>query len=287
MEADMSAEQEKWISIMIVPEDGTGMRKWRVTSRNYSMFKVAFWFTCFFLFVGFISMVSLGILYGKLRYYKMYNQQLIEATAKLDRISERLDRYEERENKLRTILGGDLELPEPVAIDQGPADQGTSPASDNVSLTELEKAIAEEEARLRKLPTMWPVDAWQVSEKFLNTGDPRADHLGIDILAASKTGVVASADGKVIFADIDERFGNMIVIDHINGWQTKYGHLESILVKPGAFVSKGHLIAVFGGSGGVSTGPHLHFGMIYKGQPVDPLIWLEDRPIMNIAEGTK
>lgn len=281
----MADEREKWISIMIVPEDGAGMRKWRVTTRRYNLFKAGFWFMSLFLIIGFVSMISVGFLYGKLRYYVSFNRQLIEATTKLDRISERLDRYEERESRLREILGGDLELPEPLAYDPGIDSAPGAGVSPDGTLTELTAAIAAEEARMRSLPTTWPVDAWQITDTFRNTGNPRTDHHGIDLIAANKTGVVASADGKVVFADKDERLGNLVVIDHMNGWQTKYGHLESILVKPGVSISKGHLIAVFGGSDGSSTGPHLHFAMLYRGQPVDPLVWLESRPILNIADG--
>ena len=267
---------------MIVPEDGAGMRKWRVTSRRYTWFKAGFWFTCLFLLLGLVSMISVVVLYGKLHQYKQFNHQLLEATAKLEMIAERLDSYEEKEKKLRAILGSDFELPEAMAVDPNVHEKKSSDSASGGD--ELEQAIAKEEARLRKLPTKCPVEAWQISKKFLNTKNPRTDHYGIDILAPIKTGVAASADGEVIFAGMDSNFGRMVVIDHGNGWQTKYGHLESILVKPGVAVQKGHLIAVFGGSEGSSTGAHLHFGMFYKGQPVNPLVWLEERPILDIAK---
>lgn len=282
----MAAGRDKWISIMIVPEDGAGMRKWRVTSKRYLLFKAGFWFMSVFLVVGLISMVLSIVLYSKVRYYKTYNTQLVEATGKLNNVASRLDRYEEKEKKLRTMLGGDLELPEAVAVDASELEDDKTTSADAGSANELEKAISAEEARLRRLPTMWPVEAWQISSTFKMTGDPRTDHQGIDILAPMKTGVAASADGKVIFADTDERYGNLVVIDHGNGWQTKYGHLESMLVKPGAVVSRGSLIGVFGGSGGETTGPHLHFAMFYKGQPVDPLVWLEEKPLLNIAKNS-
>ena len=280
----MAAEQEKWISIMIVPEDGAGMRKWRVTRRRYSWFKAGFWFMCLFLFIGFASMVSVVVLFGKLKQYKQFNRQLIEATSKLDTIAARLDRYKEKESKLRAILGSDLELPGPKIVEpEVTKSQKTSVVSAGV-LNELEQAIADEDARIRKLPTTWPVNAWQITKKFRNTGNPRTNHHGIDIIAPLKTGVVAAGDGKVTFIGKDRKLGQLIIIDHGNGWETKYGHNKSILVKYGEVVQKGHMIAVYGGSDGSSSGAHLHFGMFYRGQPVDPLIWLEDKPVVNLAE---
>lgn len=281
----MAAGQDKWISIMIVPEDGAGMRKWRVTSKRYFWFKAAFWFMSVFLVIGIVSMLLLAVMFAQLRYYKSYNVQLLKATENLETVVSRLNLYEEKESKLRSVLGGDIELPEPIAVDTSTPEDNQTAAADG-STNELQQAITEEEKRLRHLPTMWPVDPWQISSTFKITGDPRTEHQGIDILAPMKTGVAASADGKVTFADNDSRYGNLIVIDHGNGWQTKYGHLESMLVKPGVTVTRGRLIGVFGGSGGETTGPHLHFAMYYKGQPIDPLIWLEAKPLLNIAKGS-
>ncbi|MCD6308440.1 MAG: M23 family metallopeptidase [Candidatus Latescibacteria bacterium] len=279
----MAAENDKWISIMIVPEDGAGMRKWRVTTRRYAWFKVAFWFVCLFLMIGFVSMVSLGVMYAKVLKYKHFNDQLIQATHRLGRVAARLDRYEQKENKLRTILGSDIDLPEPVAADLTGLEPNKGESAAVGGMNELNQAVADEEARLRKIPTLWPIDVWQITQRYRNNGNSRTDHLGIDLIASGKMSVLASADGKVIFAGIERDFGKLIVIDHGNGWETKYGHNESILVKYGDYVRKGEQIAVYGGSGGASTGAHLHFGMYYRGQPVDPLLMLEKKPALNLA----
>jgi len=278
----MVADKEKWFSIMIVPEDGTGMRRWRVTHRRYFWLKVAFGATCFSLFVGFISMSLLGIMYSKVRHYKKVNEQLLVSSSKLDSIAARLDRYEQKERKLRSILGSDLELSKPIIVKsetsklQSPFDQ------DKTGLNELEQSIADQVAKIRRLPTMWPVDAWQITKEFIITGNPREDHYGIDILALNKSSVVAAADGKVTFAAKDSKLGLLIVIDHGNGWDTKYGHNATLLKQYGDIVRKGEQIAIFGGSDGSSTGAHLHFGMFYKGQPKNPLDYLDKKKI-NIS----
>jgi len=280
----MAADRQKWISIMVVPEDGAGMRKWRITSKKYSILKIGFWVTGFFLLIGFVSMISVGVLFSRLKYYKEYNSQLIEATTKLDVISERLERYQEKESKLRGILGSDLDLPEAMvaAPDQSMLADGSSLQTGTGS--ELDMAIAKEEAKLRRLPTLWPVETWQVTKIFVDSKNPRLDHHGIDLLAADKSGILVSGDGKIVFAGHDKKLGRMIIVDHGNGWETRYGHLASILVKPGEEVKKGNLIAVYGESEGVSTGAHLHFAMSYQGQAVDPLKWLEKKAMMTLVD---
>jgi len=76
----------------------------------------------------------------------------------------------------------------------------------------------------------------------------------------------------------------MVIIDHgDNGWVTKYGHNESLLVKEGDYVLKGQTIAVFGGSEGSSTGIHLHYEMYFRGKPENPLEHLPEKPGMKVA----
>jgi LysM repeat protein len=99
-------------------------------------------------------------------------------------------------------------------------------------------------------------------------------HLGIDI--ASRTGVpiYAADDGYVVLAGRDTwGYGNQVVIDHGNGYMTRYAHLYTILVKAGQSVSKQQKIGTMG-STGRSTGPHLHFEVIQGGVRRNPLGFL-------------
>ena len=279
----MAAEKDKWISIMIVPEDGAGMKKWRITTRRFSQLKFGFYGTGVILLVGILSMVALGVLYGKMSQYRKMNTQLLEATVKLQDIAARLDRYEEKERRLRSILGSDLSLPAAVTMAETPTGGNQAAILGSARANELEQAIAEAESKTRRIPTTWPVDAWQITKGFEYVGNPRQDHTGIDILAPSRSSVVAAADGRVTFAERDTEFGLMVVIDHENGWESRYGHNASLLVTVGDTVRKGQQIAVFGGSDGQSTGTHLHFGISYRGRPVDPLDWLEKNPKLNLT----
>lgn len=90
--------------------------------------------------------------------------------------------------------------------------------------------------------------------------------------------VFAAAPGKVIFASLeyidapDHGYGNMVMIDHRNGYVTLYGHFSKILVKVGQRVKRGQQIGVSGNTGH-STGPHLHFTVFHNCSPTDPYGW--------------
>ena len=69
-------------------------------------------------------------------------------------------------------------------------------------------------------------------------------------------------------------YGNNVIIDHGNGFVTKYAHLHKIYVKKGDYLKLDDIIGEVGNTGR-STGPHLHYEILYKGQPVDPLPFMQ------------
>jgi murein DD-endopeptidase MepM/ murein hydrolase activator NlpD len=75
----------------------------------------------------------------------------------------------------------------------------------------------------------------------------------------------------------------MVDIDHENGWVTRYGHNELLLVKFGDTVRKGQPVAIYGGIDGSSTGTHLHFEMHYQGKAVNPLDYLPKLTALKIT----
>lgn len=106
----------------------------------------------------------------------------------------------------------------------------------------------------------------EISDGF----DPGAKHYGIDILAPKNTAVKAALDGYVFLADFTIETGNTIGIQHDNNVVTFYKHNSELLKKAGSFVKAGEAVAIIGNTGVLSTGPHLHFELWYKGRPVDP-----------------
>lgn len=94
-------------------------------------------------------------------------------------------------------------------------------------------------------------------------------HAGIDIAVPLGTPVSATGQGVVTFAGSRDGYGNMVIIQHPDGRESRYGHLSKILVSQGDTISAGQQIAL-SGSTGKSTGPHLHFEIREKGEVVNP-----------------
>ncbi|MEE0944043.1 MAG: peptidoglycan DD-metalloendopeptidase family protein [Clostridia bacterium] len=99
-------------------------------------------------------------------------------------------------------------------------------------------------------------------------------HYGIDIAASVGTPVYASDDGIVICAEYKNSFGNLVKIDHGNGFETYYAHNSEILVNLNEPVKKGQIIARMG-STGRSTGPHCHFEIHYNGEALNPMNYVK------------
>jgi murein DD-endopeptidase MepM/ murein hydrolase activator NlpD len=112
---------------------------------------------------------------------------------------------------------------------------------------------------------IWPTDSHNITG---NTYGPY--HHGIDLYARLGDPIYASDNGVVVFSGLSVwGYGNLIVIDHGNGWQTVYAHLSVISVGCGADVYRGDVIGLAGSTGN-STGPHLHFEMMDNGVYVNP-----------------
>ena len=122
-------------------------------------------------------------------------------------------------------------------------------------------------------PSIMPTHGWLTSgvggrQDPITGGDDY--HPGLDISADRGTAVYATADGTISLAEKSGDYGNLIVVDHGYGLETRYGHLQAFKVTPGQAVKRGDLIGLVG-STGRATGPHLHYEVRVNGRILNPL----------------
>ncbi len=114
----------------------------------------------------------------------------------------------------------------------------------------------------------------RVSSRFGWRRDPISGaqrfHRGVDIAAAYGQEVPAAAPGTVAFSGVRGGYGNLVVVQHQGGAQTKYAHLAQLDVREGDVVKAGEVVGRVGQTGR-ATGPHLHFEIVEGGRPVDPV----------------
>jgi Peptidase family M23/LysM domain len=119
------------------------------------------------------------------------------------------------------------------------------------------------------------VFVWPTTEHFISGYNFSPIHQAIDIAGQLGNAVYAADSGVVVYAGWSNYgYGNLLVIDHGNGWQTAYAHLNSIGVGCGQSVARGTMVAALGTTGN-SSGPHLHFEMAYNGVKVNPLDYVQ------------
>ncbi|MEL7453823.1 MAG: M23 family metallopeptidase, partial [Pseudomonadota bacterium] len=94
-------------------------------------------------------------------------------------------------------------------------------------------------------------------------------HGGVDLAAFYKAPITAAGPGKVIYAGRKSGYGRVVDVDHGHGFRSRYAHLHSITVRRGDTVAIGDTVGLMGSSGR-STGPHLHYEVMFQGKPYDP-----------------
>jgi len=135
------------------------------------------------------------------------------------------------------------------------------------------------------------VDDPKVSSNYGLRNDPfsnkTAFHHGLDIAAPSGADIHPISTGTVVFSGKMQGYGNLVVIDHGDGFQSKYAHNRENLVQQGQVVDTGSVIAQVGDTGR-STGPHLHFELLHEGKAVDPHALLDSVKVKDsIASADK
>ena len=141
----------------------------------------------------------------------------------------------------------------------------------------LERLMLNRKLHERVYPQGRPVKSGYISSYFGSRTDPfngkTSSHRGIDFAGKRGSDVVAVAGGVVTYAGPRSGYGNMVEINHGNGYVTRYAHNEQNLVAPGDPIQPGQKIALMGSSGR-ATGPHLHFEVWHRGRPVNPVKYI-------------
>ncbi len=175
-------------------------------------------------------------------------------------------------------LGGPNEVPT-ESVDQSTLEQAISDLGQELGYREYQLFVLEEVLRSRILhkevhPAGRPVKKGWISSYYGYRNSPfdgrRVFHKGLDIAGKRGSAIIAVAGGVVTWSDKRWGYGNMVEINHGNGYVTRYGHCETLLIKEGEAVKKGETVATMG-STGRSTGPHVHFEVLQNGKQVNPL----------------
>jgi murein DD-endopeptidase MepM/ murein hydrolase activator NlpD len=144
-------------------------------------------------------------------------------------------------------------------------------------LNVLEDFLLNRKLRDEVHPEGRPVTAGYISSRFGNRNDPftgrRAFHKGVDFAGRAGADVVAVASGVVVWSGPRYGYGELVEVNHGNGYVTRYAHNADNLVVVGETVKRGEVIARMGDTGR-ATGPNLHFEVLRNGQAVDPLTYI-------------
>ena len=147
-------------------------------------------------------------------------------------------------------------------------------------LSLLEDVIMRSELMKEARPTGRPISKGWISSYYGMRNDPFSGklemHKGMDFAGKKGSEVVAVASGVVTWSGERYGYGNLVEINHGNGYVTRYGHNEEILVKVGDSVERGQTISKMG-STGRSTGPHVHFEVLLNDRQVDPIRFVQSK----------
>ncbi|MEX1265589.1 MAG: M23 family metallopeptidase, partial [Woeseia sp.] len=143
----------------------------------------------------------------------------------------------------------------------------------------LESVLLTQNLSDRVRPQGRPVKTGWMSSYFGRRTDPftgkPATHRGVDFAGKAGAEIVAVADGVVTWSSPRYGYGELVEINHGNGYATRYAHNSENLVAVGEEVRKGQTVALMGETGR-ATGPNLHFEVLHRGQRVNPVTFIRD-----------
>lgn len=295
--------KSKNLTILFVPDDNTGVFSFKINSTLFVFFCIL-WLSAI-VFASYILYKHINYR-TTLEYNKYLAKKHKEFANEILKLRETVKRTAEVENQLKDLLklksknaiikytgfGGpsyiDTKLLEKEiennnemisrkAFEAAVKYIDSQAQTNEKSFQEIIKYITDQRAKLTAVPSGWPVKGW-ITCGFGSRIDPFTGalsfHQGVDIANDLGSPIKATADGVVQYADFERGgYGNLVTINHGNGYLSKYGHLQKFIVSPGQHVKKGQIVG-FLGSTGRSTSPHLHYEVILNGVAVNPIKYL-------------
>ncbi len=294
---------KKYFTIIIVPQKAQKVHKFKISDLALTALGVL---TLFFIIVSgvmlfnYFELVSKATTVGDLRETNMRQKEKIrEFQDKIDTLEAQMEKIRQFDEKLRIItnigeytkgeemfgVGGPLpeegesvtdvdkytkSLMREISVDLDKLQEESKLREE--SIQELLSFLEDQKNILASTPSIWPARGF-ITSGFGYRRSPYTKtlrmHEGLDIANKVGTPVIAPADGIVVFAGIEGGYGKLLAIDHGYGITTRYGHLDSILVKEGDKVKRGKKIGSIGHTG-LTTGPHLHYEVRVNSVPVNP-----------------
>jgi murein DD-endopeptidase MepM/ murein hydrolase activator NlpD len=229
-----------------------------------------------------------------------YRGKLDELNRQLTSVSDRLTQLERLKNQalgrlgIQKLLSFSSSVPTDGLLGRGGpmhllplwrSTEGTLKAQIEQSLEKAQRyddAMQDMQSRWQKdlgridlLPTLLPISGdFVVTSGFGFRSDPMTHlpsmHQGIDFVAQQGTPVLATAPGVVLQAEFSGAYGNMVDIRHAEGFVTRYAHLQAIHVQAGQAIAPQKTVGTLGNTGR-STGPHLHYEVIFNGRALHPV----------------
>jgi murein DD-endopeptidase MepM/ murein hydrolase activator NlpD len=296
---------DKRYYVKIVPEDGEIVHRFSVKRRHIAA-----------ALASIALMVSSLLVFAGLQVYRAqasvenFKAQSVQQRMRLETIDHQtnalraqLQHLQKQDREIRQLIGAPTPRPAPTASKLSWANPARTLDAVAARVAEL-KTSSDETAResdriktlamrvlnvrhlrtlaqarmIAAIPSIDPVDGAEVIGCFCYRTYPDTEfHEGVDLGADYGDTVHAAAAGTIVSAGYDGSYGIKIDIDHGNGYHTWYAHLSRVDVAVGQQVYKGETIAAVGATG-FATGPHLHYQIMFQGQPIDPTPFLHGVP---------
>lgn len=184
--------------------------------------------------------------------------------------------YNAKEQQYTVIDSRVEQIEDVIGLDEQATEKQEMDITTRVELASL--TASQERILHDSIPSGFPTSELTITSNFGKRKHPltkvNSFHKGVDIRAKTGDKIFATADGFVANANYSELSGNRIVVLHNFGFETRYTHLDKMLVAPGDVVHKGDLIGLSGNTGR-SSAPHLHYEIRYLGKAIDPKEFLK------------